>query len=325
LLKAIEAKGKVERCYDMLKARVSGFGGEPLVVKVGFRGGGGEETVIWIEPYDLWHELSESWWNAFGVGRPVLRGSNSITCEINFAGDGVDRRTGGLFAEDDAGNIYVLHRGRIGGGRKNIGKTGFIRSFTGELVEVADGGRTTKVVPVASLKSTNFLAQLSFFVHEVARYKKDAVINARYVGTVATDAFYVPRYKGRWARGAFDAVESSFEHGLVTCTLANILSARGALVRSDSNHDLYVRRGSGRVGIVFEVETSPDLSHIYNAVGRLFLYSSSGAVSGRKFVVAPRSTSEDIEERLKKLRIKLIRYRITEGRVSFSPEKFLRV
>ncbi|RKZ08708.1 hypothetical protein DRQ05_01015 [bacterium] len=82
MLKAIEAKGKVERCYDMLKARVSGFGGEPLVVKVGFRGGGGEETVIWIEPYDLWHELSESWWNAFGVGRPVLRGSNSITCEI---------------------------------------------------------------------------------------------------------------------------------------------------------------------------------------------------------------------------------------------------
>jgi len=35
----------------------------------------------------------------------------------------MNRTIAGAFASDDEGNIYLVHRGRIGGGKKGIGRT----------------------------------------------------------------------------------------------------------------------------------------------------------------------------------------------------------
>jgi 5-methylcytosine-specific restriction protein A len=61
------------------------------------------------------------YWNAFGTRNPKQNKMVPIGCEINFPLFGIDRRVSGGVAEDETGRLSLVHRGRIGGGRKGIG------------------------------------------------------------------------------------------------------------------------------------------------------------------------------------------------------------
>lgn len=142
---------------------------------VGYQGGSNEDIIKYYQGLDLWviaQELNNKYWNGFGVGEPVEKGSNSLVCEINFTYEGGDRRVAGAFAKDDDGKILILHRGNIGGGRKGVGKNSFLESFGGDSIQAMDGGRPTFFCFVAKLRDPSFQDQLSAFVHEVSRIKK---------------------------------------------------------------------------------------------------------------------------------------------------------
>ena len=105
----------------------------------------------------------------------MLPGSNNITVEVNPAIDGVNRRVNGLFAVDDkTGHTVLLHRGRIGGGRKGIGKTSFMGWYPGTKVKFFDPSHDDSeesAILVADLESGEFLDQLEYFVDAVHRFK----------------------------------------------------------------------------------------------------------------------------------------------------------
>jgi hypothetical protein len=163
--------------YKKFKAKLDACRGETVKITVGNQKGSSIDNVVWFEEHDMWYSPGDIWWNGFGVGKP--KKSAATVCQINFPEWGIDRNSGGAFAEDDDGRVFVVHRGKIGGGRKGVGKTGFMKSYKGEFAEVTDGNRVTRVIPVTSTDCKSFLRELSHFVREVARYKDEATAGRR--------------------------------------------------------------------------------------------------------------------------------------------------
>lgn len=66
--------------------------------------------------------------NTFCLSNKLKIGtSNSIAVEINISSSGYNGRVAGLFARGDDDSIYLLHTGKIGGGRSGIGKEAFLK------------------------------------------------------------------------------------------------------------------------------------------------------------------------------------------------------
>ena len=145
-------------------------------VVVGFRGGQDNLPVfsnnrIWF----AYKPLEKRHWNAFGSGPLAHQRSNSVTVEVNPAIHGVDRRVAGLFAVDkETKHTVLLHRGKIGGGRKGIGKASFMEWYRGTPVRFTDpsrGEHKEQAILVADLESSEFLIQLESFVDIVRKFK----------------------------------------------------------------------------------------------------------------------------------------------------------
>ena len=71
-------------------------------------------------------------------------------------------------------NLYLLHRGRIGGGKRGVGKAVFEDKYRGKWEAVEDGDRISKLALISSFSSSRFAEHISNFVHEVERIKTEA-------------------------------------------------------------------------------------------------------------------------------------------------------
>ena len=141
--------------------------GEKMDVRVGHKGQGYKMDVTWVSSVGIWtgpRKLHNRYWNAFGVGQPkALPSSNSITCEINFPLQGVNRKIAGILAKDDQEIIWVLHRGNIGGGKPRVGPELFRNRFNGKWTSV-EGDDAAEVGPISS---PDFIDLVSRFVKDV--------------------------------------------------------------------------------------------------------------------------------------------------------------
>ena len=93
--------------------------GESKTIKAGYKGATHELEGYWIVSEGIWigfRVLANRYWNAFGIG---LQPSNSVRCEINFPIEGKNEQVAGVFAKDQQGAVWVLHRGRIGGDKQS--------------------------------------------------------------------------------------------------------------------------------------------------------------------------------------------------------------
>ena len=135
-------------------------------------GGGFEAEVSYSPELDLWYAMqpqSKKCWNGFGIGQPVAGKKVSIAAEINFPTEGLNRAVSGVFAEDGDGGVWVLHRGKIRGGKEL-----FFRHFGGETLMADDGGKEKTFALVGRLDDADFAAKLAAFVKEILRIKAAA-------------------------------------------------------------------------------------------------------------------------------------------------------
>ena len=105
--------------------------------------------------------------------RPLRAKKVSLAAEINFPSDGINRALSGAFAAAENGDILVLHRGKIRGG-----KALFFKYYTGKTITADDGGKPDTFALIGSLNDTNFPAKLAAFVRQIldikAAAKRDA-------------------------------------------------------------------------------------------------------------------------------------------------------
>lgn len=99
--------------------------------------------------------------------------SNNITVEINIPIQRINRNIAGLFATDEEGSIFLLHRGKIGGGRKGVGKNAFISSCNQSFTDVrSDKNRVDNALLIGNISEEDFITKLSLFIENVYKFKE---------------------------------------------------------------------------------------------------------------------------------------------------------
>ncbi|MDK4576810.1 restriction endonuclease [Kingella kingae] len=125
--------------------------------------GGYQGTVAYSSDLDLWHSYQadeKKHFNGFGLGKPQNGKKVAFANEINFPTDGINRAISGVFAQDENGKIFLLHRG----------KAVFSQHFTGETVAAQDGDKTDTFALIGKLNA-DLPAKLAAFVREMVRIK----------------------------------------------------------------------------------------------------------------------------------------------------------
>ena len=105
MLKVITDEVAIKRCQGRFVKGFRRFASERIPVRIGHPGAASEQVrVVWSERLGIWffsRKIAGSrYWNGFGIGRPETGAAVAVTCEINFPLGGIDRRMGGVFAED---------------------------------------------------------------------------------------------------------------------------------------------------------------------------------------------------------------------------------
>lgn len=158
-----------------------------IVGSVGYQGGAEEVYIEYSEKVRFWwiYESEPYWegsnklWNVFGLGIPKENSLHNIVCEINYEIDNYNPKLGGALAKDKYGNLFLLHNGNIGGGRKGIGKVAFRKNYKLPLVSITLNGETQEFAIVGAINSKHFLKEVLSFIREIYRIKKLVVDGAK--------------------------------------------------------------------------------------------------------------------------------------------------
>lgn len=325
LIDAVEIKQARDLMLDTLRR------GQPKLRRwIGWQGGSGEYDLTWIAHAGFWvsadHFADEDRWVLFfGSDNPSSLPMVGIDCEINPPKFGINRRCAGLFVRDAKGSIYFTHSGKLGGGRKGIGKSNFLASYRGGL-ETVDWptGQPTEVIVLGRIDSPRLPLQISNFIQEVRRFK--ALVGTQGVTsiapppalTAATEPGFNPEFSGkRKGYKVCTEIEARCDHGIVISTLAALLEEGGFSPKNDKNRDLFINFRPGIMRVLFEAKTSVTTSTTYQAIGQLLYHSAGQSPAPRLVMVLPGTPDDKTARILKSLSIEVLAYELTESKPDF--------
>lgn len=309
---------QIARANDRLVSILT-EGAEDVGVRVtGHQGGQLEGPVFWLPGLNLWAccgKLKNRFWNAFGLGPLSDTGTLRIVVEINFPFEGIRRNIGGVFLEDEAGEVYVGHRGRIGGGKAGVGKRQFVGHAHLPLIAVRDGKQMSEVMLLGALSDPELPALVTDFVQAVFDFKLAPGSNKAEVPSRPHITFS-PEFQGQKQYSTRDQVVAECAHGRVVNALERHLRQAGLQTGNDQHRDLYIADRRGRVKALFEVKTGAHLAHVYQAIGQLFYHGAENP-RARLVAVLPADISNAVTRPLVALGIKTVKY-VREGhRITF--------
>ncbi len=321
MLKILDDESAIRRCQRQFIRALKPFVTERIAVRIGHPGESVRANVSWAEIPRVWFYskavAGSRYWNAFGVGRPSAGGAVSSTIEINIPTLSLDRKIGGAFAQDDAGKVFLVHRGKIGG-RRGVGKSLFEAHYRGVWTEVQDGNTRSAVVVIGALHSPLFVRQLAQFVHKIEAIK-DLGVDDEHQARIFFDdeRFREECIGGRYVPEGRDYA-SECERDLAVLDLANRLKEAGMRVKNNPEGDLFTSDSTGRVTAVFEVIMGTGSPHLEKGVAGLLLRSLKLPQEPRRFLVVPGALEPGLQELLLKLEIHVIPCMWETGAAAFS-------
>ena len=319
MLKTITDYDEIGEIQDKFENVIKKHLNEKVFCKIGHQSGSFDVTANYSSKFDLWFtpfKEENRFWNAFGIGKPNSSKSSSIVCEINFPYENIDRRIAGVFAKDIFDKIFILHRGKIGGGRKGIGKKLFFDNYRGEFISAIDGNTENVFALIGELNSENFILQLKNFVYEISRIKSfdNSEIVVDEITEINTQDFSEEFY-GQKSYTKSELIQFECNHGFVVNSLAKIFENENLSIGNDRNRDLYIKRNS-KINTLFEVKTDISNFSLYSAIGQLII-NSIDCQTAKKIMVLPNKISEKIENALKNYEIKILYYNLENQKISF--------
>jgi hypothetical protein len=175
MLRVMEDRQELQRAEITFQSLMKGRANQVARQTVGWPGGSREEEVSFSLGLGIWWVMREHeegrYWNVFGELQQGQAQVGNIDVEINFPLEGIERSIGAVLAKDDAGKISVLHRGKIGGGKKGVSKTLFEKRWNGPWENVQDGNRSTRMVLVGRLDDQRFPEKVADFVRQVVQIR----------------------------------------------------------------------------------------------------------------------------------------------------------
>jgi hypothetical protein len=172
----ISGREKLRESYLPLRAQLA-EGAVALDRFVGWQGGGGRFEIYWRPEHRYWVLPNDSqeesrYWICVGLEDPTEYDNLTITCEINPSKDGSNRQTGGRLIRDDKQQLYLAHTGKVGGGRKGIGKDAFSKWYGGiqRRIRAADGALEDLII-LGRIGDPALIASIGEFARKVADFK----------------------------------------------------------------------------------------------------------------------------------------------------------
>ena len=327
MLRLITDKREIEDCQNKLESQLKKRLPYKEELDIGFQGGKITNDVFYSD--GLWYSTSilddadfPRYWNAFGLGKRD-DGNQTIIVEINSPLEGRTRQVAGLFAKDDLTNEYfILHKGKIGGGREGIGKNKFKNWYLGKWVEVFDDQvGSEEAILISSIASKNLVSKLTDFVREVAEFKDDVtnLKNRRSVKNIEESLSFNPEFYGKKSGKRTSKFEYESNHGLIVNALEKWVQKNLKSNQKTFNNslvDLAVSNGNKTL-MIYEVKTRSDSQSIYTGIGQL-MFHSGGDDRITKFLVIPKGAYEhQFLSILKALKIKLIQYLFNGDEIEF--------
>ncbi|MHB8909662.1 MAG: hypothetical protein ACYDAA_12375 [Syntrophales bacterium] len=312
MLKVVEDESSIRRHQRLFARALRTLSAETIPVKLGHPGASEKAKVAWSEALGIWsfsRKIAGSrYWNAFGVGRPEGGAGIAITCEINFPLCGIDRRTGGAFARDQAGRVFAVHRGKLGGGRKGIGKSLFENSYRGVWEVMEDGDQESPVALIGVLHSPRFARQVAQFVRKIARMKESAAARSAQAELTFDEFSLREELIGTRYREEERETGTECDHGLIIRDLADLLRQSGFRTGNDPHRDLIVMDREGRIRAVFQIRTAMTLPDIHAGTAQLLLGGLGLPGSPLLILTLPRAPENALREKIERLHIAILTY-----------------
>ncbi len=333
MLEIITNEKEIKEAEALMLNRVASIATKEGRMSLGFHGGEAKAMVYWCEPLNLWagfEKIENRYWNSFGTDDPFLTSTINITVEMNPPLSGTNRRIAGAFAKDTSGTVYLVHRGKVGGGRKGIGKEAFMGFYTGPLRTVLDDGRYSDVIIVGELECEQFPAQLKRFVALVAKFKESAVSPVKPSSKLSTvessdsEELVLPpvfnsEFSGSKTIPEREKIIAQCNHGIVIDALHKRVSSlipEKLYAGNDQYRDLFIIDGDGNRVITFEAKSDTSTSSIYSAMGQLQYHQNSS--NTRLVVVFPEDLREQVQHRLQSLDFEIVTFTWEEQLPAFS-------
>jgi hypothetical protein len=326
MITAVENGKEIARLQKRLVDIFKNQKPEYIEAIIGSPGGAFETTFLYFESHNFWAVFEKDknrYWNAFGTGKPIAGKNNSIVCEINIPFEDINRRVAAVFGKE-GDQVLLLHRGKIGGGRKGIGKNLFWENYRGEEMMVQDGDTENWLAPIGSFESKNFVQQVANFVLEIKRIKELAE-DLPDLPEVETEDVEIQDFNYTFKEEGFgkrrysrkDEIEAVSNHGIIINALAKQLTSRGISVGNDHKRDLFTLKDN-QIDRVFEAKTDLSNSSIYSAVGQVLIYSvEKGLDDNQKILVLPEKLKASAEKILGILGLDILYYTFEEEVVRF--------
>ena len=321
MLKVVADQKAIIKYALQFNKKFKPFVDETIKVKLGHQGASFSAKVFWSEELGIW-KFSQTvkevrFWNAFGIGKPGNGGVLSIASEINFPWSQIDRKTGGAFAEDHWGNVFVIHRGKIGGGKKGVGKSLFEQSYRGVWSFMEDGNAISQVAVIGNLKSERFALQVAQFVKKIEMMKAAATESVQTEMDFAEIGFREDLI-GSIAPLPEDEISVACDHDLVVSELAALLRRRKIKIGNDTESELFVvDTEQNRLSHIFEIITDAKEKSVMAAAGKLLVQTSVAAVQPKSILVLPQENIGHYENELQKINIAVIGFLWQEEKVIF--------
>lgn len=323
----IESKQEIAGAQRKLEGTVYRDFRRRVVKHIGYPGGTTPNAKVftdgrywfWTSDYDDSDVPNPRRLNWFGLFRHDA--DLQISVEINTAYEARNDQVAGFFARDnETRTVYLLHSGRVGGGKKGVGKAAFLAWSSQRLIDVVDSsGGVREGVLVMPVEGTAASRSARRYIDAVANFKQ--AVRAGEVDTAEfqrkqkeLEDFYAEargRRKGRRS-GETDYLS---RHGDVVDALhlwrrSSALPDRGRLVKNVLI-DMGVAVGRDLVE-VFEVKTNTSRSDVYAAIGQLMVHGTSD--NCRRVIVLPHKEpiAGDLKDALDRLGIQLLKFKLDE-------------
>lgn len=321
MIRIIDNQETIKKLQSRFHKRIFELLSETRYAYVGFPAGSFRDNVHFSSELNIWssfHNENNRFWNGFGVGIPVLDKGISLVGEINFPFKGINRRIAGAFAEGHNGEILVLHRGKIGGGKKGIGKKLFMSTKDeSDFVYASDGDRETKFIFVGELESDFFIEQIASFIHSINDIKKGRFIDYKKDFPELSNFKYTDEKHGTSVTENNEPRKIVRTHGIIVNSLARELEKMNYLIGKDRNRDIFIYSKKS-ITHLFEIKTTVSTQCLYSAIGQLLIYSIPIKNKVKLFAVLPQKLCDEVEHRFNEVGIKILYYKWENKKVVFN-------
>jgi len=321
MLKVIEDEKLIARYARQFTKSFRPLISEKFKVKLGHQGASFRAKVSWSKKLGIWIFSQTTkdirYWNAFGIGQPKDAGHLPITAEINFPWAGIDRKTGATFARDAQSRIYVVHRGKIGGGKKGIGKSLFAQNYRGIWAWMEDGETLTQVAVIGLLESSRFALQTAQFVEKIAKLKSTASCSLQ-TSLIFSEISFREELVGNQPSSYNDDELDSCDHDLIVSRLAALL-ARGKLtIGNDVDTELFiVQPTSGRISHVLAVCENGNEKKVLAKAAKLLLQKAALGGHPLAILILPEDEKDKYAQKMSLIQVDVLGFHLEGERIFF--------